>query len=332
MVAEAGPLLAGDIGGTKTRLALFQGNDGHFECLVEREYASREHAALDDLLTDFTGHAGAAPVAACFGVAGPVRNGRVAVTNLPWEIRLADLERRLQHNRVALLNDLEATAWSLEILDDDDFHTLNPGRTDPHGNAALIAAGTGLGEAGLCRDAAGLRPFATEGGHADFSPGDATEIELLEYLLSQYRHVSWERVVSGPGLVQIHAFLASTRQQRIPDWLKKEPASGDPAAAIAARASDDPLCGAALRLFVRLYGREAGNLALKTLATGGCFLGGGIAPKILDWLEGGDFLEAFCAKGRMQPLLEGIPVRVIRNDRAALIGAARYAAMLTAAD
>jgi len=330
MDTESAPVLAGDIGGTKTRLALYRERDGRYECLLERAYASREHDSLDTLIADFRARTDTAPVAACFGIAGPVRNNRVAVTNLPWEVQCADIARRLQLEHVALLNDLEATAWSLDVLAAEDFHVLNPGHADDRGNAALIAAGTGLGEAGLYRDGAGLRPFATEGGHTDFSPGDATEIALLEYLLTQYRHVSWERVVSGPGLVQIHAFLTHTGQHPVPGWLEAERADGDPAAAIAAHAADDPLCDAALRLFVRLYGREAGNLALKILATGGCYLGGGIAPKILDRLQDGDFLEAFCAKGRMRGLLEDMPVLVIRNDRAALVGAAHYATQLGA--
>jgi glucokinase len=231
---------------------------------------------------------------------------------------------------VTLLNDLEATARGIAALDADDFHTLNHGTADPTGNAAIIAAGTGLGEAGLYHDGSRYRPFATEGGHTDFSPADDTEIALLQFLQRQHRHVSWERLLSGPGLVQVHAFLCHTRQQDIPDWLQQQHEEGDPAAAIASRAADDAVCRDALQLFTRLYGAEAGNLALKTLATGGLYVGGGIAPKLLDQLDAGDFMAAFCAKGRMRPLLEGMPVQVILNDRAALYGAADCAAALAA--
>ena len=330
MSNRAAPLLAGDIGGTKTRLALFQIDGTQQHCLGGREYASREHDSLDTLIADFTQRYPAQPAAACFGIAGPVRNNRVAVTNLPWEISAAELGQRLRIDRVALLNDLEATGWGIASLEADDFHTLNLGTADPAGNAAIIAAGTGLGEAGLYYDGDRHRPFATEGGHTDFSPADDTEIALLQFLQRQHRHVSWERLLSGPGLVQIHAFLSHTRQQDIPDWLQQQHEEGDPAAAIASRAGDDPVCQDALQLFTRLYGAEAGNLALKTLATGGLYLGGGIAPKLLDQLDAGNFMDAFCAKGRMRPLLESLPVQVILNDRAALYGAADCAAALAA--
>ena len=328
MAGNTAPVLAGDIGGTKTRLALFQTDGAHLECIGEHEYASREHDSLDSIIADFNERHKQQPAAACFGIAGPVRNNTVDVTNLPWEISATELGLRFRIDRVALLNDLEATALGIVALDADDFHTLNHGTADPAGNAAIIAAGTGLGEAGLCHDGSRYRPFATEGGHTDFSPGDETEIALLCYLQRQYEHVSWERLLSGPGLVRIHAYLCQARQQDLPDWLLNEQQDGDPAAAIAtaARTASDSVCRETLRLFIRLYGREAGNLALKTMATGGLYLGGGIAPKILDQLDGGDFMDTFCAKGRMRPLLESMPVKVILNDRAALYGAALYGA------
>ena len=326
MSNRTAPVLAGDIGGTKTRLALFQKNGARLECLAEQKYMSRAHESLGTIIADFIGRTGEQPPAASFGIAGPVRNNHVATTNLPWNISATGLERRFHIDRVALLNDLEATAWGIASLDAADFHSLNRGATDAGGNAAIIAAGTGLGEAGLFYDGNVYRPFATEGGHTDFSPGSSTEIALLQFLQQQHKHVSWERIISGPGLVQIHAFLRDSRQQDIPDWLEQEQPDGDPAAAIANHAGVDPVCRESLQLFTRLYGREAGNLALKTLATGGLYLGGGIAPKLLEQLDAGDFMEAFCAKGRMRPLLEGMPVKVILNDRAALIGAARFAA------
>ncbi|UCC56024.1 MAG: glucokinase [Gammaproteobacteria bacterium] len=332
MATKTASVLAGDIGGTKTRLALFHKDGTRLECTGEHEYESREHESLDNIIADFRDRYKEQPAAACFGVAGPVRENAVDVTNLPWKISAPELERRFHLDKVALLNDLEATALGIASLPASDFHTLNRGMADPRGNAAIIAAGTGLGEAGLYHDGSRYRPFATEGGHTDFSPGNDTEIELLHYLLRQYEHVSWERLLSGPGLVQIHAYLCNARQQEIPVWLLEEQQDGDPAAAIssAARNDSDPVCRDAQRLFIRLYGREAGNLALKTMATGGLYLGGGIAPKILDELDAGDFMETFSAKGRMRPLLECIPVKVILNDHAALYGAASCAAGLAA--
>jgi glucokinase len=328
MPADAVPVLAGDVGGTKTRLALFHAADGQVERRVEREYASRDYATFDTLVVDFLGGCKERPAAACIGVAGPVRNDRVAVTNLPWEIDAVELGRDTGIARVALLNDLEATAWSLPALGADALHDLNAGNADPRGNRAIIAAGTGLGEAGLFHDGVEHRPFATEGGHCDFSPGDETGIALLRFLAREHAHVSWERVVSGPGLVNIHAFVRATRAEEIPGWLH---AGEDAAADIAARADSDPACRESVELFVRFYGREAGNIALKTLATGGLYLGGGIAPKLLAHLQTGAFLEAFLDKGRMRPLLEAMPVRVILDDRAALTGAARRAVALAGA-
>jgi len=193
----------------------------------------------------------------------------------------------------------------------------------------VIAAGTGLGEAGMYFNGEHLRPFATEGGHTDFSPSSEQEIELLRFLKTKYQHVSWGRVIAGPGLVNIHDFLRYQRQVEVPSWLAEQMLNSDPAAAIsiAAQAQQDDVCEEALEWFVRLYGAEAGNLVLKYMATGGLYIGGGIAPKILDWLKRDDFIQAFLAKGRMRPLLEKVPVRVILNDRTALFGPAVYAAL-----
>lgn len=320
-------VLAGDIGGTKTRLAVFDVADARLQCVVERSYPSRDFATLHAIIEDFLGTGDTRPDAACFGIAGPVRDNVVDVTNLPWRISAAEIAARFGFRRVALLNDLEANAWGLRALAEEDFHSLNTGVENPAGNAAIIAAGTGLGEAGMYRDGGRLRPFATEGGHAGFSPGSELEIELLRFLMARYGHVSWERLVSGPGLVNIHDFLVHHRRHSVADWLRDELQAGDPAAAISRAAQDgrDALCGEALALFVRLYGVEAGNLALKMMASGGLYLGGGIAPKILDQLAGGAFMDAFRAKGRMRGLLEQMPVRVILNDRTALYGPAVYA-------
>jgi glucokinase len=320
-------VLSGDIGGTKTRLAVFDVTGTHLESLVERTYPSGDYATLSDIIDDFLNAGEARPDAASFGIAGPVRGNAVKVTNLPWQISATEIAARFHIPRVALLNDLEANAWGLRALDEKDFHTLNTGVEDPVGNAAIIAAGTGLGEAGLFRDGAHFRPFATEGGHAGFSPGSDLEIELLRFLMARYGHASWERLVSGPGLVNIHDFLVHYRKHAVADWLRDDMRDNDPAAAIsrAAQSGRDALCVEALELFVHLYGVEAGELALKMMASGGVYLGGGIAPKILEQLESGTFMAAFSAKGRMHDLLEQMPVRVILNDRTALYGPAVFA-------
>jgi glucokinase len=320
-------ILAGDIGGTKTRLALFNVTGLQLDTLIEHSYPSRQYASLNAILEEFTGTHDHLPDAACFGIAGPVRDNKADATNLPWHISAADIARRFRIKQVALLNDLEATAWGLRALDEDDFQLLNTGTPDPAGNAAIIAAGTGLGEAGLARAGDSFKPFATEGGHTAFSPCSELEIELLRFLMDRYGHVSWERVLSGPGLVNLHEFLCRYRNQPIPDWLQQEMRDGDPAAAIsrAAQSGLDALSSEALELFAHLYGAEAGNLALKMMASGGIYLGGGIAPRILGQLTAGTFMSAFMAKGRMRPLLEQIPVRVILNDRTALYGPAVFA-------
>jgi len=321
-------VLAGDIGGTKTRLAVCEVAGTRLQTLAEHSYPSQAYAALEDVIDEFLDSHPHRPEAACFGVAGPVRDEESRITNLPWHIRATAIASRFRLRRASLLNDLEATGWGIQALGEQDFHTLNPGNVNAAGNAAVIAAGTGLGEAGLYRAGDRLVPFGTEGGHTDFSPGSELEIELLRYLKARHTHVSWERVVSGPGLVTLHEFLCQHHAAQVPEWLHAEMQSGDPAAAIsrAAQSGRDALCMAALGLFVHLYGVEAGNLALKIMATGGFYIGGGIAPKILQQLAGGDFMAAFCAKGRMRPLLEQMPVRVILNDRTALFGPAIVAA------
>jgi glucokinase len=321
-------VLAGDIGGTKTRLAVCQVAGTQLQTLAEHSYSSQEFSALEDIIAAFLATHEQRPLTACFGVAGPVRDGESRITNLPWHISAAAITSRFRLQRTSLLNDLEATAWGIQALGAEDFHILNPGDAHAAGNAAVIAAGTGLGEAGLCHAGNMLQPFGTEGGHTDFSPGSELEIALLRHLKARHTHVSWERVVSGPGLVMLHDFLCRQHAATPPGWLQAEMQSGDPAAAItaAAQSGRDAQCVAALELFVHLYGVEAGNLALKIMATGGFYIGGGIAPKILPSLASGSFMAAFCAKGRMRELLEKVPVRVILNDRAALFGPAIVAA------
>lgn len=320
-------VLSGDIGGTKTRLAIMEVSGTQMRTEREQCYASRDYASFDELLGDFLQGADI-PARAAFGIAGPVQGRVVQTTNLPWRIDADVLETRFGFARCSLLNDLEATASGLPALGDADLLTLHAGAAGARGNAAVIAAGTGLGEAGLFWDGRRYHPFATEGGHASFSPGDEMEMALLRHLQQRYAHVSWERIVSGSGLVMLHEFLRLYRDAPLPDWLRDEMQRGDAAAAIAdaAIAGRDGICVEALNGFVRLYGAEAGNLALKVMSRGGLYLGGGIAPKILPYLQSGIFLDAFFNKGRMRPLLEAMTVRVILNDRAALYGPALHAA------
>lgn len=321
--------LAGDIGGTKTRLAVIEVNGTQAQIMREANYPSRDYPAFENLLGVFLADA-ETPDHAAFGIAGPVRGRVVQTTNLPWHIDADALQRQFGFAHCTLLNDLEATAYGLPALAADGLLTLQPGLPNACGNAAVIAAGTGLGEAGLFWDGHCHHPFATEGGHASFSPGDELEMALLRHLQQRHQHVSWERVVSGMGLLSLHEFLCLYRHAAAPQWLIGEMRRGDAAAAItnAALAGRDETCVETLHRFVRLYGAEAGNLALKTMSRGGLYLGGGIAPKILPLLQDGAFLDAFLSKGRMRPLLETMPVKVILNDRAALLGAALRAAQL----
>lgn len=320
-------ILAGDIGGTSTRLALFKADRYALSVVAQERYGSREHAGLSEIVSKFTTDHPGAVGAACFGIAGPIREGRVETPNLPWIIEETTLARQLSLSRVTLLNDLEANAWGVFTLGDADVETLSHGIPSHEGNAAIISAGTGLGEAGYHWDGGRLHPFASEGGHADFAPHDELTIELYRWLHRRHGHVSWERVVSGPGLVNVYAFLKDTRRGAETAELEQAMRAGDPAAAIskAGLAETSDLAVRALDLFIALYGAEAGNLALKMKATQGVWIGGGIAPKILPRLRRPGFLEAFSDKGRFKAFLEAIPVRVILNDQTALRGAAWYA-------
>ncbi|MBU0689292.1 MAG: glucokinase [Gammaproteobacteria bacterium] len=320
-------VLAGDIGGTKTRLALVEVSGTQATITNEREFVSADYASFDELLAEFMNDAGTVHSAA-FGVAGPVHNDTVQTTNLPWRISADALRTRFGFANCHLLNDLEATAYGLPALQADDVFTLHAGAPYAQGNRAIIAAGTGLGEAGLFWDGHTHRPFATEGGHASFAPRDALEFEFAQTLRERFGHVSWERVVSGMGIPDLYDFLLARQGGHSPDWLLDAMQKQGKSAAIshAALAERDALCTETMHRFVSLYGAEAGNLALKTMSSGGLYVGGGIAPKIMPLLESGAFLGAFFDKGRMRPLLEAMPVRIILNDRAALYGPALFAA------
>ncbi len=323
-------ILAGDIGGTNTRLAVIHAADGKMDILFETTFPSRGHISLESAVGDFLSLGNWHITCASFGIAGPVINGRCETTNIPWVVESKNLAKRLGIKRVALLNDMSATAHGIALLEATDFVVLNRGVRNAKGNRAIISAGTGLGEAGLYWDGQTHQPFESEGGHADFAPRNPLEIELLNYLMNLFPHVSFERMISGPGLVNVYRFLKDTGKGDEPPWLSEEIHQGDPAKIISRYALNgkSALCGKALELFVSLYGSEAGNLALKLMATGGIYLGGGIAPEIIQKLKDPAFMNAFTSKGRMKPLLQGMPVRVIMNPKTALFGAARYAAMI----
>jgi glucokinase len=326
-------LLAGDIGGTSTRLGLFEVVGGKVRPVVRERYGSREHPGLGAIVRAFRQVHGQAIVGACIGVAGPVVGRHVATPNLAWDVDASVIARELDQPQVGLINDLEANAHGIFTLEDKDFALLNAGVAGATGNIAVISAGTGLGEAGMYWDGAQHHPFAGEGGHCDYAPRADLEMDLLRYLQGKFgAHVSWERVLSGPGLANIYAFLRDTGRGTEPDWLAAAIRAGDGPAVIsrAALEGKSELCAKALDVFVAAYGDEASNLALKLMASGGVYLGGGIAPRIVDKLKGPAFMEAFTAKGRLRPLLATIPVRVIMNDDTALLGAARCAALRAA--
>ena len=320
-------ILTGDIGGTHTRLALLSLEAGNIRVVHVSRYAGRNFDGLEPIIESFLNeHPEHRPLPAAFGVAGPVIDGCSRITNLPWELSETSLSS-VMGAQAYLLNDLEALAWGIDTLDDAALASLQAGTEIASGNRAVIAAGTGLGQAGLTFDGTRHRPFACEGGHTDFAPQTERDAALLAALQARYGHVSWERIVSGPGLVELFRQVLATSAAGIPDWL--DDPEQDSAANISLRAlnEDDALCVEALDWFVELYGREAGNLALKLNATGGIFLGGGIAMKILPALQTGRFMNAFLDKGRMGKLLASMPVRVICHEQAALHGLAHYAVL-----
>ena len=324
--------LAGDIGGTKTNLAIYAYEADRLVAKKVSSYPSKDHGTLADIIRSFLGSDHADIKQACFGVAGPVKGGVVQVTNLPWIVDAAALQAELNFQNVSLLNDLEANAYGINTLLPKELLSLNPKANDRQvGNRALIAAGTGLGEAGMLWDGISHRPFPSEGGHTSFAPTDDIGDELLMFLRREFGHVSWERVLSGMGMKNLYRFFRQRSGKPEPEWLAEQLAKGDLGAVVtqAGLASKDAVCVDALDCFTRNYGAEAGNLALKLLALGGVYIGGGIAPKMLPKMQSSIFLDAFYHKGRLSPLLESIPVYVILNDKTALQGAAWFAAHVT---
>lgn len=322
-------ILAGDVGGTKTHLALYRAGDGAGAALDDRVFATADFPSLESACERFL--AGASADVACFGVAGPVIGGRAHATNVPWLMDEAALASGLKIARVRLINDLEATAYGMLYLGESQVAVLQRGERPPQGaNAAVIAAGTGLGEAILVSEGASWRALASEGGHCGFAPRGEEQIGLLRFLAAEFGHVSFERVLSGPGLVNIYRYLKQSMTGAEPQWLAERLKAEDPAAVIsqAALQEHDPRCVHALELFVTIYGAEAANLALKTLALGGVYAAGGIAPKILPMLEQGQFIRAFLDMGRLEELLRKIEVRVSLDPAAALSGARHVARAL----
>ena len=325
-------IIAGDIGGTKTNVALFEVGDGRVgEPLAQQSYPSARFDSLEDILRDFVRrHPQARITHACFGVAGPVVRGHVDATNLTWEVFDHKLAEAVGLPSVSLINDLEATAHGIGELGPEQLYTLNEGEGERVGHRALIAAGTGLGMAAIYFDGAGYHPMASEGGHVDFAPRDEREFEMLAYLREKIGgRVSYERVLSGMGIHNIYSFLRDRGHGEEPAWLAEEIRAGDPTAAIshAALAGKSELAATALDIFVALYGAMAGNLALLLKSVGGLYVGGGIAPKIMPKLTDGTFMRNYEDKGRMSGLVKSIPVRVILDDKTALYGAARCALM-----
>lgn len=310
-------ILSGDIGGTNTRLALFDKG----RKIVETKYRSQKYSSLEDIIDQFLKEHPARLQKAGFGVAGPVQEGRCQTTNLAWVVDAYHIQKHLQLSSCVLMNDLEAKAYGIRVLKQDEFFLLNEGKRQT-GNQALIAAGTGLGEAGLYWDGVRHCPFACEGGHVDFAPRNELEVELLFYLQKVSPHVSYERVVSGPGLYAIYQFLIDTKKGHKSPLVEQAMQKKDPPLVVSefGLLKKDSVCERALDLFLSLYGAASGNLALKFLSLGGFYIGGGIAPFLVGRMKTGDFLPSFFNKGRFKPLLETIPVWVIMNDDASLLG------------
>ncbi len=319
-------ILAGDIGGTKTNLALFLPRFARHHLVENESYASQDAAEFHEVLEKFLKKYPVNVKSACFGIAGPVRNGRSKTTNLPWEVSEDDLKARFGWEKVRLINDLTATALAIPVLSETELRTINPGEPDPAGTIGVVAPGTGLGIALAVRKEQELIPLASEGGHVDFAPRNEMQFDLLQHLWKQWHHVSVERIVSGPGLHTVYSWLRKKSNDPEPARLTERLAESDPPRIIteAALADGDPVCVQALDLFVSILGAVAGDVALTGLTTGGIYLGGGIPPKILPKLQSGKFMDSFTDKGRFSRLMSTIPVKVILNERAALLGAAHF--------
>jgi len=322
-------ILAGDVGGTKVHLALYGFEHGQLVHIRDERYPAQEYSGLEDIVRRFLSESENPEVtAACFGVPGPVRGGRLRLTNLPWVLDSRELSVHLKIPHIFLINDLEANGYGIPELTAAQIFTLNVGDTAAVGNRAVVSAGTGLGEGVLIWNGQKHVPMASEGGHADFAARNPLEAELLVHLAKKMGgRVSYERVISGPGLTNIYQFLRDEKKMEEPAWLAERMKGEDPNAVIGEVGEEgtSELCAKTLEMFVASYGAEAGNMVLKVLAIGGMYLGGGIAPKILKTMRDGTFMKAFTDKGRLSELLIHTPVHIILESRAALLGAAAYA-------
>jgi glucokinase len=318
-------ILAGDIGATKTNLALYKVDVENIVLLQEAQYKSHDYKNIIELTDNFIKDL-PVPGSICFGVAGPVLNGRAKLSNIQWEIDSTELSNHFKIKNVQLINDLEATAYGLATLTEKDIAVIHEGSYAPVGNAAVIAPGTGLGEAGLFWDGNYYHPFATEGGHCDFAPRDEFDFELYSFLQKKFGHVSWERLVCGPGIVNIYQFLRDEKKREEPGWLKEKMQNGADAAIISGHSKQSEICNETMQLFIRYLAYESANLVIKLKATGGLFIGGGIVPQVISLLEKDVFYSSFCKSGRLNYLLEKVPVKVILNTKTALLGAAYVAA------
>ncbi|MDW5290892.1 glucokinase [Formosa sp. PL04] len=324
-IPKKGIVLAADVGGTKIHLALFEIKDGQLYQLKEKKYHTKDHNSFVEMIYDFYTNKSLVINSLCIGVAGPVAYNKVHGVNFPWEINGDKIGKELQIDFVTLINDMEANAYGLAALKDTDFKTIREG-SDVPGNAVIISPGTGLGEVGLYWDGSHYHPFASEGGHCDFCPRNALEIELWEYMHQIYKHVSWERVLSGPGIYDIYKFLIQKKGQIVPEYIQEEILKGNPAALITQSAIEgkDVVCKETFDLFTRFLAIESAQLALKMKTTGGIFIGGGIVPKIIEGIDLTVFNRGFIQSGRMDELLKMVPVKIILNEKTALLGAALF--------
>lgn len=324
---EGATLLAADVGGTKTALAWVEIRAGEISIIREDVYSSKQFSTLLHVIRAFMADA-TLPERLSIAFAGPVHEGKAHATNLGWDIDIRQISLETGIPQVFLINDLEAEAYGLAALKEEDLITIYAGDTSPKGNAAIIAPGTGLGEAGMYWDGSALHPFATEGGHTDFAPRNAFDWDMLQYLQQKYGHVSWERVLSGPGICNIYDFLRDVKHREEPAWLQENMKNQEPGAAIGSGALEGcPICVETLQVFARYLAVEASNLALKLNATGGVFIGGGIPPKIWNASLQAIFLEHYLQVGRLRPLMELVPVHIVLNTKAVLLGAAYYGKM-----
>jgi glucokinase len=322
-------VLGGDAGGTKVNLAIFEATASQVRMITSSSYHSSNYPSINGILQQFLKeNPDFHPEKICLGVAGPVFEGRVTVTNLPWHVDVNEIAAATGISQVVLLNDLEATAYGIAGLEENDCCVIHKGDPETGGNISILAPGTGLGEAGLFWDGQYQHPFATEGGHCDFSCRNAADLQLHDYMLKKYAVVSWESVVAGPGIYSIYQFLCETKKQAPNPELADKMNNGDPSAAIseAAIKGTDQLCTETMRIYVRHLARECCNLILKMKSTGGLFLAGGIPPKIISLLGDPWFYENLLDCDRMQELVKKVPVKVILNDKAPMIGAGWYAA------